>query len=121
MEEIKKEIEKYIKDRGWPILKNPGHIAKSISIESAELLEIFQWEDFKQKKIKEDKELLQKIKNELADVFIYSIEMAISLDLDIEQITKDKLEKTSKKYPASSVKGNHKKYLKIKEFHRKNK
>jgi NTP pyrophosphatase (non-canonical NTP hydrolase) len=43
MENMKEKIKKYIKARGWTVLENPGSIAKSISIESAELLEIFQY------------------------------------------------------------------------------
>lgn len=120
MHELKQKIKEYIKDRGWSVLKKPGSIAKSISIESAELLEIFQWEDFSLKKIKEDSKLTQKIKEELADVFIYAAQMAISLDLDIEKIMHEKLEKNSKKYPVDLIKGNHSEYLKIKEHHRKN-
>ncbi|MFO0743723.1 MAG: MazG-like family protein [Candidatus Paceibacterota bacterium] len=121
MEELKKEIKKYINERGWSILKNPSSISKSISIESSELLEIFQWKDLSIKNIKQDQIILQKIKEELADVLIYSTEMAISLDLDIEKIIHEKLEKNIKKYPASIVKGNQKEYLKIKESYRKNK
>jgi NTP pyrophosphatase (non-canonical NTP hydrolase) len=118
VKELKEKIKKYIEERGWSILKNPGSIAKSISIESAELLEIFQWEDFSPEKITTDKKLEQKIKDELADVLIYAAEMAISLDLDIEQIMKDKLEKNSQKYPVEAIKGNHQEYLNIKESHR---
>jgi NTP pyrophosphatase (non-canonical NTP hydrolase) len=120
MNEIIQKIKLYIKERGWSVLKNPGSIAKSISIESAELLEIFQWEDLSLKKLKSDEKSLQKIKEELADVFIYATEMSISLDLDIEKIMLEKLEKNSKKYPANLVKGNQEQYLKIKEKHRKN-
>jgi NTP pyrophosphatase (non-canonical NTP hydrolase) len=121
MEELKKEIKKYINERGWSILKNPSSISKSISIESSELLEIFQWKDLSIKNIKQDQIILQKIKEELADVLIYSIEMAISLNLDIEKLIYEKLEKNIKKYPASIVKGNQSEYLKIKESYRKNK
>lgn len=114
MEELKNKIKKYIKARGWSILENPGSIAKSISIESAELLEIFQWKDISPEEIKKNKEVLQNLREELADIFIYATEMAISLDLDIEKIMNQKLSKNSKKYPAKLVKGNQENYLKIK-------
>ncbi len=119
MKELQKLIQKYIEERGWSILKNPGWIAKSISIESAELLEIFQWGDLRVKKIKSDEKVLKNIEEELADILIYATEMAISLNLDIEKIMRDKLEKTSKKYPVKSVKGRDDMYLKIKEKNRK--
>lgn len=119
MKELRQKIKKYITDRGWVILKNPSSIAKSISIESAELLEIFQWEDISLKKIKGDEKIMQKIREELADIFIYATEMAISLDMDMAQIMEEKLEKQSKKYPVHLVKGNQEEYIRIKQAHRK--
>lgn len=121
MEDLKQKIRKYIEERGWTILENPGSIAKSISIESAELLEVFQWEDFPLEKIQKDEKLMTKIQSELADVFIYAIEMAVSLDLDIEKIMNEKLDKNAKKYPVDAVKGNQEEYLRIKQEYRKNK
>ncbi len=121
MKEIKKKIEKYIHARGWTILENPGSIAKSISIESAELLEIFQWKDISPEEIKKDKEVFQNLKDELADILIYATEMAVSLDLDIEKIMNKKLAKNSKKYPVKFVKGNQENYINIKKEVRTNK
>lgn len=115
MENLKEKIRKYIQARGWTVLENPGSIAKSISIESAELLEIFQWKDLSIDDIKKNKEVLQNLKDELADVLIYATEMAISLDLDIEKIMNQKLSKNSKKYPAKLIKGKQDIYLKIKK------
>lgn len=119
MQELREKIKKYIEERGWTILQKPGAIAKSISIESAELLEVFQWEDLSINAIKSNEKVLQNLKEELADVFIYATEMAISLDLDIEKIMQEKLEKQAKKYPADLVRGNNDEYLKIKEAYRR--
>ena len=105
MEEIKKKIEKYIKARGWSVLENPGSIAKSISIEFAEFLEIFQWKDLSPEEIKKNKEIFQNLKDELADVLIYATEMVISLDLDIETIMNQKLAKNSKKISHKTCEG----------------
>lgn len=120
MNELKQKIKNYIEERGWSILQNPGAIAKSISIESAELLEIFQWKDYSSDEIKNDPMMQEKIKSELADVLIYATEMAIALDLDIELIMNEKLDKNAEKYPAELVKGNQEEYLKIKQNHRDN-
>lgn len=119
MQELQEKIKKYLEERGWDILQRPGAIAKSISIESAELLEIFQWEDLSVNTLKENEKVLQNLKDELADVLIYATEMAISLDLNIEQIMQEKLEKQAKKYPAEVVRGNKEEYLKIKEAYRR--
>jgi NTP pyrophosphatase (non-canonical NTP hydrolase) len=86
--------------------------------EAGELLEIFQWKDYTKDEVLKDEKLLAKVREELADVFIYATEMAISLDLDIEEIMSIKLEKNSKKYPADAVRGNQDEYLKLKMEHR---
>lgn len=114
MEQLKQDIRKYIEDRKWSVLDNPASIAKSVSIEAAELLEIFQWKDYSKAEIENDPQILVKIREELADVFIYATEMAVSLDLNIEEIMTEKLQKNIKKYPAEAVRGNQEEYMKIK-------
>jgi NTP pyrophosphatase (non-canonical NTP hydrolase) len=118
MNNIRQRIKEYIEERGWTVFKNPGSIAKSISIESAELLEVFQWNEYTQEEVLVDEKVKNKIREELADVLIYATEMAISLDLDIEEIMSEKLEKNIKKYPADVVRGNQEEYLKLKMEHR---
>lgn len=99
MKEYEKYIKKYLKERGWDNLR-PADIAKSISIESAELLEIFQWNNNTLAEVKKDKEKMEMIKKELADVFNYCFDMSVLLGFDTEKILRDKIEKVKKKYPA---------------------
>ncbi len=114
------EIRTYLKERNWDKLK-PVDLAKSISIESAELLEIFQWKDLSIKELKANPEKLQALKDEIADICIYAIEMGIILNEDIEEIILQKLEKVKKKYPVELIKGrNNENYFKIKKEYRKN-
>lgn len=94
-------ILKFRNDRDWKQFHSPDNLAKSISIEAAELLENFQWDN------KYDKE---KVCEELADVVIYSILMAESLDVDLFAEIDKKLEKNNQKYPVEKAKGNSKKY-----------
>ena len=78
----------------------------SISIEAAELLEVFQWgikEDMKSDKI-------DKIKEELADVMIYCLSLANTMDVDIATIVKDKIKLNAEKYPVEKAKGSARKY-----------
>lgn len=101
MEEIFDELIKFQKERDWKKFHTPENLAKSISIEAAELLEHFQW----------DKEYdILEVSEELADVLIYCIYMADSLHLDIKEIIYDKMEKNAIKYPVNKSKGNAKKY-----------
>ena len=91
LEELSKEIKNFVDERDWNQFHSPANLSKSISIEANELLECFQWD--------EKNYNLDDVKEELADVINYCIQMAQVLNLDIYQIVKDKLEKTKKKYP----------------------
>ena len=90
MEEIKQELIKFQSDRDWKKFHTPENLAKSISIESAELLEHFQWE--------KDYDVAE-VADELADVLNYCFLMAIELDLDVKEIILNKMEKNAIKYP----------------------
>lgn len=105
MKEIIDEIEKFNKERDWDQFHSPENLAKSISIEAAELLECFQWdgENFN----KED------VYEELADVFTYCFQLAMKLEVDPKEIILKKLEKTKKKYPVDKSKGISTKYNKL--------
>lgn len=121
MNKVQQDIKEYLKERNWHKLK-PVDLAKSISIEAAELLEIFQWKDISLNEFKKDEEKLQSLKDEIADICIYAIEMSIILNEDIEEVILNKLEKVKKKYPVLKIKGrNRDNYLKIKKEYRKNK
>ena len=104
MEEIIREIKKFNEERNWGVFHTPENLAKSISIEAGELLECFQWSnDF-------DK---QDVYDELADVFTYCFQMAMSLGVDPKEIILNKIEKTKKKYPVEKAKGVSTKYDKF--------
>ena len=124
MKELEKKIKKFLEVRKWDDLR-PSDIAKSIVIEGAELLELFQWENLSLSEIKADKEKLEEIKKELADVLIYTIQMSVLLGLDTKKIIQDKLLHADKKYPASLVKNRFKDsktnsaYWRIKKEYRK--
>lgn len=98
------KIIKFRDDRDWKKFHTPENLAKSISIESAELLECFQWnKNFNKKEVNE----------ELADILIYCIYLADALEINIEDIINDKIELNSKKYPLDKSKGSSKKYNKL--------
>jgi len=104
MEDVKKTIVKFTKDRDWDQFHSPTNLAKSIAIESGELLECFQWNDNFNK---------EDVCDELADVIIYAILLADKLDVNLEEIIMKKMEKNSKKYPIEKAKGNSKKYTEL--------
>ncbi|MBQ7927501.1 MAG: nucleotide pyrophosphohydrolase [Methanobrevibacter sp.] len=101
MNKLLPELLKFQKEREWKKFHTPENLAKSISIEAAELLEHFQW----------GKEYnITEVGEELADVLIYCMYMADALDLDIKEIILDKMEKNAKKYPVEKSRGNALKY-----------
>lgn len=105
LEELMQEIDKFNKERDWDQFHQPDSIAKSIVIEGAELLECFQWSN--------DKYDLEAVKEELADVMNYCLQMALVLRLDPIEIMRNKMAKTAKKYPVEKCKGISTKYDKL--------
>ena len=105
MKELEKRVKQHLEERGWDHLR-PSDISKSIMIEGAELLELFQWENRELEDIKKDPEKVEDIKKELADVLIYALEMSVLLELDTTEIINKKLDHAAKKYPAELMRKN---------------
>ena len=104
------QVLKFRDDRNWKQFHNPKDLAISISLEAAELLEIFQWSG-------EDvycKEKMDQIREELADVLNYSILMADACGLDLDEIIRDKIKKNNEKYPVEKAYGSKEKYTELK-------
>ncbi|TCC99950.1 nucleotide pyrophosphohydrolase [Pedobacter psychroterrae] len=102
-EDLQKALIEFRNLRDWEQFHNPKDLALALSIEAAELNELFLWKSAEEA----DKE---KIKEELADVFAYAILLAEKYDLNINQIVMEKIKKNSEKYPIDKAKGSAKKY-----------
>ncbi|RBP99823.1 nucleotide pyrophosphohydrolase [Bifidobacterium xylocopae] len=100
-------VMEFAREREWEQFHTPETLAKSISIEAAELLERFQWSAEAR-----DGDM-EHVADELADVLTYSIEMSHVLGVDMDTIVRNKLEKTREKYPVETSKGNSSKYRKL--------
>ncbi len=98
-------IRKFTEERDWDQFHSPANLAKSIVIEAAELLECFQWSDTEYD--------LQHIKEELADVLVYSQNLLDKLELDADEIVNMKMEQNEAKYPVDKAKGNATKYTEL--------
>ena len=105
------QVLKFRDDRNWKQFHNPKDLAISISLEAAELLEVFQWsaEDV----VCENK--IDKIREELADVVNYCILMADSCGLDLDEIVQEKVKLNSEKYPVEKAFGSKEKYTELGE------
>lgn len=104
IEELQKKIEKFNEERDWDQFHSPENLAKSICIEAGELLECFQWNDEYD---------LNEVKDELADVLNYCIQMANKLGVDPKQIVLEKMKKNANKYPIEKSRGISTKYTKL--------
>ena len=98
-------IRKFTEDRDWDQFHTPSNIAKSIAIEAGELLECFQWNDTEFD--------LEHVKEELADVIVYSRNMLDRLGLDEDEIVNSKMDKNEAKYPVDKSKGSSAKYTEL--------
>lgn len=106
MDDLIKEINQFRDDRDWRQFHNAKDLALSVSLEASELLENFQWKS-SEEAIADD---LENIKDEIADVMIYSLMLADDLGLSVEDIIKNKIKKNGEKYTIEKSKGKKEKY-----------
>lgn len=100
-QEVLDKLRLFVSERNWAQFHTPENLAKSISIEAAELLEAFQWSENAD---------VAKIREELADVLTYCILLADKYGFDLDEIVLAKLEETQKKYPVEKSFGKSDKY-----------
>ncbi|MCR5088889.1 MAG: nucleotide pyrophosphohydrolase [Oscillospiraceae bacterium] len=101
-EETIQRIISFSEERDWDQFHTPANLAKSISIEASELLECFQWS--------ENDYDLEDVKDELADVIVYCVDLLDRLGLDADEIVNRKMTKNEAKYPVEKAKGRAVKY-----------
>ena len=99
-------LEKFRDERDWGQFHDSKNLALALSIEAAELNELFLWK----KETESEKVDQQRLREELADVFAYAIMLAGRHGLDISDIVKDKIKQNAKKYPEEQSKGKSNKY-----------
>lgn len=102
--QLLEKIKKFNEDRDWDQFHSPDNLAKSISIEAGELLECFQWNNEYD---------LENVTDEMADVFVYLLDLANKLNIDLLEVTDKKIDKNAEKYPVDKAKGKSDKYTKL--------
>jgi NTP pyrophosphatase (non-canonical NTP hydrolase) len=103
MNEIIDALKKFRDERDWQQFHNPKDLSLALSIEASELLEAFLW------KQPEDADI-NKIKEELADVFAYAFLLADACQLDVKEIVMAKMRLNEQKYPVEKSRGSAKKH-----------
>jgi len=99
--ELIKQLRSFVAERNWQQFHTSENLAKSISIEAAELLELYQWDSEAEE---------ARLKEELADVLTYCLLLADRHNFDVTEIVLEKLEQTKAKYPVEKAKGKSVKY-----------
>lgn len=103
LKELTDKILKFRDERDWAQFHHSKDLAMALSIESAELLELFLWKDAEDADPK-------RLKEELADVLMYALLLADKHGLDLKEIIEAKIKLNAAKYPVDKSKGNAKKY-----------
>lgn len=103
MKDIIDSLVRFRDERDWAQFHNPKDLALAINIEAGELLEVFLWK-------KPEEADIDKVKEELADVFAYAFLLADRYGLDVRELVLNKIEKNTKKYPIEKSLGNSNKY-----------
>lgn len=103
MKEIIDALIKFRNDRDWEQFHNPKDLALAINVEAGELLELFLWKDASEAN-------LDKVKEELADVFAFAFLLADKYKFDVKEIVLNKIKNNGEKYPIDKAKGTAKKY-----------
>ena len=103
MKEIIEKLIKFRNEREWEQFHNPKDLAIALNVESGELLENYLWKN------PEDANL-EKVKEELADIFNYAFLLADKYGFDVKEIILEKISKNAEKYPIDKAKGTAKKY-----------
>lgn len=109
MKDLVLALRRFSKARDWGQFHSPKNLAMAMSVEAGEVVEIFQWltEEQSRRLSAEGKAALR---DELADVFIYLLNIADKYEIDLIQAAFQKMVKNARKYPVRKAKGLAKKY-----------
>ena len=105
LKNLKEKLKKFSTERDWEQYHSPKNLAMALSVEVAELVEIFQWSNDGGLKEIKDPETRKQIEDEIADIFIYLVRIANKMGIDIEDAVYKKLELNRLKYPVEENQG----------------
>jgi dCTP diphosphatase len=108
---IQNRLAQFSLERDWDQFHSPKNLAIALSVESSELLEEFQWlTEERSASVMEDPDQAERIRDEMADITAYLVQLAGKLGVDLEDAVLKKIEKNAAKYPVEKFKGSAKKY-----------
>jgi len=104
MQNIQNIIKDFSKQRDWDQFHNPKNLAMALSVETAELVEIFQWLNPEQV-LNIDDAKKEHLKEEVADIAVYLLRICMAYDIDLEEAILSKMKKNELKYPLEDKNG----------------
>jgi NTP pyrophosphatase (non-canonical NTP hydrolase) len=113
IELIQSRLKKFAEDRDWEQFHSPKNITMALSVEVAELVEIFQWSNSGGLDEINDPDIKVQIEKEIADIFNYLLKLTDMLNIDLEKAALNKINENDAKYPVEKFKGISKKYSDI--------
>jgi len=115
LDNLMKQIKTFSEERDWDQFHSVKNLSMALSVESSELVEIFQWLTEEQSNnAKNDPKIKMKASEEVADIFIYLLRVVGKLEIDLDDAVRAKLIKNAEKYPVELAKGSAKKYIDLK-------
>lgn len=110
IEQIQEEIRQFAKEREWERFHTPKNIAMALTVESAELMEKFQWLTAEESAGELTPEQRQAISHEMADVAVYLLRLCDLMKVDLGSAIQEKMRLNADKYPVEKSKGHARKY-----------
>jgi NTP pyrophosphatase (non-canonical NTP hydrolase) len=108
--ELRALIDKFVSDRDWSEFHDPKNLSMSIAIEAAELMEHFQWlRAHELPGIRNDAAVMEKVREEIADVLAFVLSFANAMDIDLSDALKQKMTSNEQRYPTDEFRGNYEK------------
>ncbi len=108
---INDRIEQFVQERDWDQFHSVKNLTTALSVESSELVELFQWlSEVESNQAKQNPLLKSKVEDEVADVFVYLLRIISKMDIDLEKAVLNKIQKNAEKYPIEKARGKATKY-----------
>ncbi|HEY4526564.1 MAG TPA: nucleotide pyrophosphohydrolase [Candidatus Paceibacterota bacterium] len=115
IQKLKEMVTHFRDERDWGKFNDPKSVAQALSIEASELLEVFLWKEKDQitESLKNEPDFRDELSDEIADVFIYLLQIANDSGIELSKALEAKMEKNALKYPVEKSRGKATKYTKL--------
>ncbi|GAB4390331.1 MAG: nucleotide pyrophosphohydrolase [Thermodesulfovibrionales bacterium] len=109
MEDLIKALRQFARERDWEKFHSPKNLAMALSVEAAEIVELFQWMTEEESRGPGARKV-EKLRDEIGDVLIYLVNLADKFGIDPVEAAREKVRKNASRYPARLVRGRADKY-----------